>query len=135
MVNQKVNWQNLSSNPNAIPILEQNLDKVSWFRLSSNPNAIHLLEQNLDKVDWCWLSTNPNAIHILEKNLDKIDWYWLSNNPSIFTYDYEKIKDHIEKSGLKDEIIASYYSPNNVSKFLQRGDLENGFDSRWVSLS
>ena len=44
--------------------------------LSSNPNAIHLLEQNLDKIDeWsAFVVGNPNAIHLLEQNLDKI---WL----------------------------------------------------------
>jgi hypothetical protein len=72
----------LSSNPNAIHILEQNLDKIFWNRLSLNPNAIHLLEQNIDKIDWSWLSVNPNAIHLLEQNIDKIDWSWLSVNPN-----------------------------------------------------
>jgi hypothetical protein len=43
------------------------IDKVNWEGLSMNPNAIHILEKNLDKVNWCWLSENPNAIHILEK--------------------------------------------------------------------
>jgi len=33
--------------------------------LSRNPNAIHLLEQNLDKVSSEGLSQNPNAIHLL----------------------------------------------------------------------
>jgi hypothetical protein len=112
--------------------LKKNLDKIDWHWLSINPGAIHLLEQNQDKIDWICLSSNPGAIHLLEKNLDKIDhWNWLSRNPAIFTYDYEKIKDYIEKSGLKDEIMASYYSPNNISKFLQRGDVESGFETRW----
>ena len=34
--------------------------------ISRNPNAIHLLEQNMDKIDWKFLSENPNAIHLLE---------------------------------------------------------------------
>ena len=61
-------WPMLSQNPNAIHLLEQNIDKIDWGMLSSNPNAIHLLEQNLDKIDkidWFWLSSNPNAIHLL----------------------------------------------------------------------
>jgi hypothetical protein len=37
----KINWEALSLNPNAIHILEQNLDKDSWFNLSRNTNAIH----------------------------------------------------------------------------------------------
>jgi hypothetical protein len=62
-------------------------DKVDWYQLSRNPNAIHLLEKNLDKVNWSQLSANPNAIHILEKNLDKVHWGFLSQNPNIFTID------------------------------------------------
>jgi hypothetical protein len=57
-------------------------DKIYWRWLSSNPNAIHLLEQNPDKINWFYLSKNPNAIHILEKNPDKICWYALSTNPN-----------------------------------------------------
>ena len=41
----KINWYNLSSNPNAIRILEQNPDKINWWHLSKNRNAIHLLAQ------------------------------------------------------------------------------------------
>jgi hypothetical protein len=78
----KVDWDILSSNSNAIHILENNLNKVDWDILSSNPNAIHLLENNLNKVDWDALSSNPNAIHILENNLDKVDWDLLCYNPN-----------------------------------------------------
>ena len=38
-------------------------DKLDWEYLSSNPNAMHLLEANLDKNNWMNLSKNPNAIH------------------------------------------------------------------------
>jgi hypothetical protein len=31
-------------------LLENNLDKIDWNGLSVNPNAIHILEKNLDKV-------------------------------------------------------------------------------------
>ena len=41
--------------------------KVDLVGLSRNPNAIHLLEQNLDKVNWALLSKNPNAIPLLSK--------------------------------------------------------------------
>ena len=60
-------------NPNAIHILEKNLNNVEygvgeidWKELSKNPNAMNLLEQNLDKIDWPGLSKNPNAIGLLE---------------------------------------------------------------------
>ena len=43
---------------------EQNTDKINWNYLSSNKNAIHLLEQNIDKINWNYLSSNKNAIHL-----------------------------------------------------------------------
>jgi len=42
------------------------VNNLSWGYLSANPNAIHLLEQNMDKIDWVFLSKNSNAIHLLE---------------------------------------------------------------------
>jgi hypothetical protein len=78
---EKLDWCMLSGNPNAISLLEKNLEELDWSLLSRNPNAIHLLEKNLDKVSWSELSTNPNAIWLLEKNVDKISWYWLIDNP------------------------------------------------------
>ena len=93
---KKLNWSLLPRNPNAIHILEKNLDKVNWDMLSMNPNAIHILEKNLDKVDWKLLSGNPNAIHMLEKKLaepggsDEVDWEGISMNPSIFIRDKRK---------------------------------------------
>jgi len=41
------------------------LDKLSWFTLSKNPNAIQLLEYNMNKIYWQWLSSNPNIIYLL----------------------------------------------------------------------
>jgi DNA-directed RNA polymerase delta subunit len=33
-------------------------DDIDWYWLSSNPNAISLIEKNLDKVNWSRLSLN-----------------------------------------------------------------------------
>ena len=82
IINENVKFEDLSCNPSAIHILEQNMDKVDWEQLSKNPNAIHILEKHLDKVYWWNLSENPNAIHILEQNLDKVHWYYLCTNPN-----------------------------------------------------
>ena len=60
------------------------IEWLSWDILSANPNAINLLENNLDKIDWNYLSVNPNAMDLFENNQDKINWSWLSKNPSIF---------------------------------------------------
>ena len=67
--------------------------KINWVRLSTNKNAIHLLEQNLDKADWSRLSSNPNDIHILKENTKRIDWREFSKNPAIFEIDYRALED------------------------------------------
>jgi hypothetical protein len=36
-----VRWEYLSANPNAIDILEKNLDKVDWYNLSINNNDLN----------------------------------------------------------------------------------------------
>jgi len=80
---KKLPWEKIVLRTNAIPIIEQNLDKLDrecWRGLSKNPYAIHILEQNLDKVFWAELSSNPNAISILEKYPDKVHLPWLLEN-------------------------------------------------------
>ena len=48
-------------------MLEKNHDKIDWDYLSENPNAIHLLEKNPDKINWYWwywLSKNPSIFEL-----------------------------------------------------------------------
>ena len=35
-------------------------DKIHWDRLCRNPNAIHILEANQDRINWATLSENTN---------------------------------------------------------------------------
>jgi len=116
-----LDWEGLSRNPNAINILEKNLDKIDWFYLSLNPNANKIFEKKLNKINWNkidleWLSANPNAIHILEKNLDKIDWTEISKNPNIFIYDYDKMKQRMQDSGLYNELMQIVFHPDRLQK-------------------
>ena len=37
-------------------------DKLDWEYLSKNSNAIQLLEKHLDKIVWDYLSGNPNLL-------------------------------------------------------------------------
>jgi hypothetical protein len=125
----KVNWFILSYNPNAIPILEKNIDKVDWRNLSYNPNAVHLLEKNLDKVDWWNLSYNPNAIHLLETNLDKVNWRFLSSNPNahllLSKLDYQEMK--LNTKDFSRELVESvvfHPDPERLMRICERNDLE-----------
>ena len=79
----KINWNLLSANPNAIELLRENPDEIVWPNLSDNPNpnAIELLKENPDNIDWNRLSQNPNAIELLEAHLYNINWRRLSLNP------------------------------------------------------
>jgi hypothetical protein len=115
----KIDWYNLSSNLNAIHLLEQNLDKVDWELLSKNPNAIPILERNINNIDWDFISTNPNAIHLLEQNHDKINWLNLSSNPSIFEYDYETMRGRMRP--LAEELMADRFHPRNFDKWIGWG--------------
>lgn len=98
------------------------MNKVDWDMLSKNTNAIHILEKNLDRVHWIiTFSLNPNAVHILEKeeNSDKINWGWLSQNPSLFieTYDIKKISE----SPHKELLAMKAFNPKRIHKYLKLG--------------
>ena len=52
------------------------INKLNWVRLSENPNAIHLLERNIDKIEWDWLSRNPSIFEYDYKSMtERCDIY------------------------------------------------------------
>lgn len=114
-------WIGLCFNPRAASILEENIDKINWYGLSSNISTVHIIENNLDKIDNLWdFSQNPSAVEFLEKHPRLIDWKSIWCNPSIFTYDYNKIKEtnnHITEQinmlFLHPMIIAAYINEEN----------------------
>jgi hypothetical protein len=113
----KIDWHYICGNPNAIDIIRNNLDKIDWNLLSGNPNAIQLLKENPDKIDWNLLSGNPNAIELLEENKNKINWEIISENPSIFTYDYDLIKNNFKELG--EDIIIKALHPKRLLKLME----------------
>jgi hypothetical protein len=78
----KVSWDNLSSNPasDAIELLEENYDKINWELLSGNSNAIHLLE---GRVKYQLKLEEEGKLNSL-KSIEIINWGSLSINPAIF---------------------------------------------------
>lgn len=84
-----VNWYFLSSNPNAIKLLEANPDKIYFREFCKNPNAIHFLSNNKDKICGRELSKNPNAGKLLKENYRRcyrisLNWNKIWRNPSLF---------------------------------------------------
>ena len=128
---KKLNWNWLSSNPNAIELLKNNPKKIGWGGLSENPNpeAIELLKEKINeeneidkeylkklpsnkKINWNALSANPNAIELLKaNNYEEIDWYLLSKNPSPAAI--ELLKKN------RDNIHWGYLSQNTNSEAIE----------------
>jgi hypothetical protein len=92
----QINWWNLSRNKNVNNFMESLtlekytfcLDKLEWLNVSKNPDAIPIIEYALkhcpDKINWTYLCKNPNAMHIIEPlvkaNDKRINWYSISSN-------------------------------------------------------
>jgi hypothetical protein len=94
-LSNKVDWEYLSTNPNAIELLRANPSKIDWRALSKNPNAIDLLRERiayekslgleeynklLNRINWTYLSKNSGAVELLKANPNKIRWESLSEN-------------------------------------------------------
>ena len=95
---EKLDWDYLSLNPNAIELLKADPTEIYWNKLSKNPNpaAIELLKANpYVEIDWRYLSENPSAIELLKANHNKIDWEWLSKNPH--PYAIELLRENLDK--------------------------------------
>jgi hypothetical protein len=88
---------------------------------STNSNAISLLKKNQNKINWDFLSSNPNAIELLKENKNKINWYFFSKNPNIFTYDYKKMKEAMQNSGIAEELMSVIFHPKNMNKWIDWG--------------
>ena len=115
---EKICWNTLSYNPNAIHLLEHHLEKINWYFLSGNPNAIPLLEKNPEKINWSRLSCNPNASHLLKMNPEKINWYYLSSNPNIMNIiceiDYYSMLKSMQP--LAEELAMKVFNPCRLMK-------------------
>ena len=67
---EKLDFQTLSKNHNAITLLLQNIDRIEMhaFSLNTHPIAVNMLSFAFHRIHWTNLSENPSAAHILLKN-------------------------------------------------------------------
>ena len=91
-------------------------NKLNWNYLSKNKNAIKLLKKNQDKINWYYLSENINAIELLKENQNKIDWDYFSNNPTIFELDYKQMTKNIKP--ITEEILEKVYNPDRINRLM-----------------
>ena len=130
---EKLNWQWLSSNPNAIDLLREKMnnenklsqevlnkvnikDKIDWQKLSGNPYAIELLEEKITKE-------NEMSKEYLEtfRVFNKIDWFYLSKNPNPEAIELlKKNQDKINWRSLSEnpnaiELLREKIKADNIS--------------------
>jgi uncharacterized cysteine cluster protein YcgN (CxxCxxCC family) len=92
----KLDWDILSMNCGAIPLLEEYPRDINWKIISKNSKGIELLCERLSRnkrmVDYNNLSLNetPEAIQILRENFKKINWHNLAYNKSQAAIDLMK---------------------------------------------
>jgi len=108
---EKLDWDMLSININAIDLLKENPDKINWKYLSMNPSAIELLKENQDKINWYNLSSNPNAFELLKENKDKINYRRLVFNENAIELIKDKIK---EEQKLSEEEYTNLNYTNKI---------------------
>ena len=131
MTNNINYWVPLSSNSNAIDLLEQNKEHIDFGGLlrNSSPRAIKLIEELIEKnsalksdYDMNILSENPHAINFLEKNPDLIDWVRISKNPAIFEINKKYLKERINI--FLEELCIKVFHPRNEGRLWCFDDYE-----------
>ena len=96
--------------------MQKNQDKIDWNWLLSNLNAISILQKNQDNIDWYQLLQNLKAISLLVKNQDEIDWQRLSVNDGIWEINYVFLKERMDI--LREDLIKTVFHPKRLYYFL-----------------
>jgi hypothetical protein len=129
-------WTNLCKNPNAIHILEKNIDKLDnidcWYNLCSNIEAIPIIENNLDKLDdICWniLCNHEKAMPMIKQNLDRLNttcWDTLSSNPDaidiLLSLNYIHMTKNMSK--FKQELMDYVFNPDRMMNLSSQYNIE-----------
>ena len=126
----RIDWYLLALNehPKVVKLIEANLDKLDyreWNCLSTNKNAIHIIEANIDKVEeydtWDSLCMNPAAIEILTNHQDKYNNYQLciNSNPDILKMVDINSLDEDDWSVLFSNSSARFIFENHMDKLTE----------------
>jgi hypothetical protein len=117
MISHRINWQSLSSNPNAIELLEKNQDYINWYTICYNRSAKFLINKNKNKI----IDTNTE-FH--EYNIsDESDEQ--SNTVFITKKELRNYKDKTETESSDDESIDPMLTPSSPSIIESTEDIDN----------
>jgi len=121
----KVDWETVSRNPNAMPLIEQHLEQrlnqLDWVLLSGNPSVMtllskpHLFRLCKYRLQSYPLTDNPNVMPFLENHLEYIIWFNLSGNPNAIPL-LEKYPQYIEWYNLSANPNAMHLLRQNQEK-------------------
>ena len=133
-------WCHLSKIEEAVPLLALHLDKVDWNNLTrnTNPDVIPILENNWEKVDKMFFCTNPNVLPLLEKQPEKLRWWiYFGWNLNIYEPDYENIRKRMNI--FKEELLTVAFHPNRVARMIEYAKDDPGsfdflFLEKWASI-
>jgi hypothetical protein len=110
---EAINYEYFCKNkhPEAIRMIEEKIrndqsEDIDWKSLSSNPSAMNILLNNMDKVCLYNLSINPSALDYLESNRHQIRWVSLAKNPNIRAIDL--LSQHLENPRNMNDLKPSY---------------------------
>lgn len=112
-------WEKLNTNPGAIDILLENMDKIKINYLSYNPHpkAQEIVKKNPRKIDWQAFSIHvTDYAFIVENNPILHEYFWA--NPLIF--DYKTISKYYMDI-IKEELMMKVFHPSKIEKWLEQG--------------
>ena len=91
-----------------IDLVSNNFDKIDWECLSANPNAIHLLEKYPNKIGWEYLSRNPNILKLDYEKMKK-NCQSLAEELAAYVFNPARLHRFAEKYNLSfEEIMYTY---------------------------
>jgi ribosomal protein L24E len=116
---QYIDWNYLNTNPVAIDILLENMDKINFYQFSLNPHpkAVELLKQYPHRIDWENFSAHiTDYALIAQHNPILKDFIW--TNPIIF--DYKAISKY-KMDIIKEELMQKVLHPKRIERWLEQG--------------
>uniref|UniRef100_H3H602 Uncharacterized protein n=1 Tax=Phytophthora ramorum TaxID=164328 RepID=H3H602_PHYRM len=91
-----LNWNQLSSNKLALPLLRQLPERANWGILSAQKWALPLLRQHPDRVNWnVVVRYGPWALPLLKKFPERVNW----KEASKFGWALPLVLEHIDRLG------------------------------------
>jgi hypothetical protein len=144
---KRIDYSQLSENTNskALELIKAELmrnpynPEIDWYALSSNPDAIDILDANRDKIEWGDFSgnTNPKAIQIIKENQIDIEthgymrdaniyWHTMSRNTSTEAIDFLTLPENYNK--IDWSIFSANTNPKAIALLTKKESEEYDLD-------